>query len=382
MRTSNVALPGMIGATGLALALVRRDAAGGRRWLVAALAFLVAIAPWCIASWRSSGTPFFPVIRGNYQFASGLSAPLSAWDTASFVASCLWANRLWYPLLLALWVGRERRLAGSAAIVGIALVATVAATALALTGSDSFNVYRYSAPLVIGAVAFLVALVLGGLALPQGGRARAGLAAVGVATVLWAAVPVQVETHSAGDAGLGPRRFGSSPLRGIGRNLSGWSFAVRAVLAEGPVEPRVSGAASFAEAQDELEPGARVLAAVSKPFFWRFDRHVIHSVDCPGQASPPPGMPFFSGPDALADYLLDLGYTHLAFSPPRADPCLYSLSSWTAAATSGAYLWEKWAPYFLDFLRNEQALAEKLGTVYQSRDLVLVDLRRARANPD
>jgi hypothetical protein len=380
MRTSNVALPGMIGATGLALALVRRDAPAARRWLLAALAFLVAIAPWSVASWRSSATPFFPLIRGNYQFASGLSAPLSPGETAAFVASCLWANRLWYPLLLALWVGRDRRLAGTAIIAAVSIVATVAATALALTGSDSFNVYRYSAPLVIGAVAFLAALALGGLELPRSGRARAGLAAVGIASVLWAAVPVQVETHSANDAGQGPRRFGSSPARGIGRNLSGWSFAVRAVLAEGPVEPGVSGGASFAEAQELIEPGARVLSAVSKPFFWRFDRHVIHSVDCPGQASPPPGMPFFSGPDALADYLLGLGYTHLAFSPPRSDPCLYSLSNWTSAATSGAYLWEAWAPWFLDFLRNEQALAAKLGTVYQSRDVVIIDLRRARAD--
>jgi hypothetical protein len=140
----------------------------------------------------------------------------------------------------------------------------------------------------------------------------------------------------------------------------------------------VAGARSFAEAQASLEAGARVLSAVSKPFFWRFDRHVIHSVDCPGQASPPPGMPFFQGPDALAGYLLDLGYTHLAFSPPRLDPCLYSLANWSAAEHSGAFLWEAWAPYLLDFLRNEQALAAKLGTVYRSRDVVVVDLRRAR----
>jgi hypothetical protein len=90
-------------------------------------------------------------------------------------------------------------------------------------------------------------------------------------------------------------------------------------------------------------------------------------------------MPFFEGPDALAGYLLDLGYTHLAFSPPPLDPCLYSLANWTKAGRSGVFLWEQWAPYFLDFLRNEQALAAKLGTVYRSRDVIVVDLRGLRS---
>ena len=90
-------------------------------------------------------------------------------------------------------------------------------------------------------------------------------------------------------------------------------------------------------------------------------------------------MPFFEGPDALAAYLLDLGYTHLAFSPPRLDPCLYSLANWTKAERSGVFLWEQWAPYVLDFLDNEQALAAELGAVYRSRELIVVDLRRARA---
>ena len=91
-------------------------------------------------------------------------------------------------------------------------------------------------------------------------------------------------------------------------------------------------------------------------------------------------MPFFAGPDALAHYLLDLGYTHLAFSPPPLDPCLYSSANWTKAERSGVFLWEQWAPYFLDFLQSEQALAAKLGTVYRSRDVVVVDLRRARGH--
>ena len=90
-------------------------------------------------------------------------------------------------------------------------------------------------------------------------------------------------------------------------------------------------------------------------------------------------MPIDRGPEALAGDQHDLGYTHLAFSPPRLDPCQYSLEHWRTARRSGVFLWEAWAPYFVDFLRNEQALAAKLGTVYQSRDVIVVDLRRLRS---
>ena len=382
-RTSNVAFPGMVGLTGVAIALARRDGAGLRRWLLAALAFVLALAPWSLASWRSSATPFFPVLPGHYRFETALSAPLSAPETVAFVASCLWASRLWFPLLLALDVGRIRGWAGTAGIAAASVIGTVTATALALTASDSFDVFRYCAPLILAVIVFLGALWLAGLpevgsvARPLAHRVRVAL--VALATALWVFVPVQVETHTVLDEGQGPKRFGSSPARGIGRTANGWWFAARAALRNGLEEPPIAGAQDFAAAQASLGDDARVLSAVSKPFFWRFDLHRIHSVDCPGQASPPPGMPFDRGPDALADYLLDLGYTHLAFSPPRVDPCLYSLPHWTAAQRSGVFLWEAWAPYFLDFLRNEQALAAKLGTVYQSRNVIVVDLRRLRS---
>jgi hypothetical protein len=380
MRTSNIGFPGMLGLTGLALALARRDGAAMRRWLLAALAFGVALAPWSLSSWLSSATPFFPVILGNYRFPGVFSAPLSPGETLAFVASCLWACRLWFPLVLAAVVGRVAGWGGTAALTAAAISATVVATALALTASDSFNVFRYSAPFLVATVVFLFALWLGGLERSALARSapRRQLGLVVVAAVLWTFLPVEVETHSALDDGLGPKRFDSSPARGVARSANGWRVAALGTLRRGLHEPRIAGAEHFVAAQARLGNDARILSAVSKPFFWRFDRHLVHTVDCPGQASPPPGMPFFEGPEALADYLLELGYTHLAFTPPGLDRCLYSLSHWTAAERSGVFLWESIAPYFVDFLRNEQALAAKLGSVYQSREVIVVDLRRAR----
>jgi hypothetical protein len=343
----------------------------------------VAIAPWSLSSWLSSATPFFPVIRGNYRFASGLSAPLSFSETLAFVGSCAWASRLWFPLALAAVIGRVPGWGGTAVISAAAVVGTVVATALALTASDSFNVFRYSAPFVVATLVFLGAVWLGGTwrGASAGGearRSRTGLVIVAVATALWLFLPVEVRRNRSLDEGQGPERIVSSPARGIARNVNGWWVAAGAALRNGLEEPVVAGAQHFSAAQARLGPDARIFSAVSKPFFWRFDRHLVHTVDCPGQASPPPGMPFFQGPDALAAYLRGLGYTHLAFTPPRLDPCLYSFQNWTAAARSGVFVWEAWAPYFLDFLENEQQLARSRGTVYASRDVMVVDLRQER----
>ena len=49
-----------------------------------------------------------------------------------------------------------------------------------------------------------------------------------------------------------------------------------------------------------------------------FRRNTIYTVDW-AQASPPPGMPAFRGPEALAHYLLSQSIQYVAFS--YGDPC-------------------------------------------------------------
>jgi hypothetical protein len=380
LRTSNVAFPGLLGLAGVALAVATRDGRALRRWLVAALAFVVALAPWSLASWRSSGTPFFPLIRGNYRFPAGLLAPLSAAETVDFVASVLWGSRLFLPLLLVLLVGRARGFGGAACACMVALVGTVVATAQALTASDSSSVVRYVTPLFAASVLFLAALWLGTLAAKDGGsrtRRSASLALVALAAFAWLLLPIRLETRKSTEKGTVVVH--PIPARKIWKRGKQAFEATQRMLASGVRTVELDGASHFAAVQELLDSDARIVSAVSKPFLWRFDLHVVHLLDCPGQASPPPGMPFFQGADALGAYLVDLGYTHLAFTPPPLDRCIYSTWHWQAAQRSGDFLWEQWARYILDFLRNEQQLARRGGVVYQSPEVVVVDLRRSLA---
>jgi hypothetical protein len=140
-----------------------------------------------------------------------------------------------------------------------------------------------------------------------------------------------------------------------------------------------AGRAHYEEAQGLLPADARLVSATDKPFFFRFDRQVIHTLDYPGQVSPEPGMPFFQGPEALAGYLTGLGYTHLAFTPPEASVCLYSREGWEGSRDGGTPLKQNWAPYFLDFMDNVERLETSRKVLYTRHDLVLIDLRERRS---
>lgn len=377
LRTSNVAFPGLVGLAGVALATWKRNGVALRRWLLAALAFVVALAPWSLASWRSSGTPFFPLIRGNYGFPSGLLAPLSPSESFDFVAQTLWGSRLFLPLLLGFLVVRERGFSDTAIACAVALVGTVVATALALTASDTFNVVRYVAPFLAASVLFLAVLWLGSLVAEAGlsrTRRSASLILVGLAALTWLFLPIRLERKTSSQRGS---EFPyTSPAQQIYKNGKNAFVAAGRALESGIQRAELGGASHFTAVQELLDADARIVSAVSKPFFWRFDRQLVHLLDCPGQASPPPGMPFFQGADALAAYWVGLGYTHLAFSPPF-DRGLYSMGHWRSARRSGDFLWEQWSLYFLDFLHNELLLAERGSVVYRSRELIVVDLRRA-----
>jgi hypothetical protein len=102
-------------------------------------------------------------------------------------------------------------------------------------------------------------------------------------------------------------------------------------------------------------------------------------------------MPSFEGPERIAAYFRGLGYTHLAFTPPRAatdqaatDQAatgrtatgLYSTDQWLGLNEQGTLQERNWARHVLAFLQNEALLERSYAVAYQSLDLVVIDLRR------
>ena len=121
-----------------------------------------------------------------------------------------------------------------------------------------------------------------------------------------------------------------------------------------------------------------MISATNKPFLWDFARQQIDTLDCPGQASPPPGMPFFAGENAMVRYLRDQGYRYLVITPPDNEGCLYSRKRWMNKRHGNSNLNAQWARYFLDFFGNLDRLQEKGAVVWEDIHLKVIDLEAVR----
>jgi hypothetical protein len=84
-------------------------------------------------------------------------------------------------------------------------------------------------------------------------------------------------------------------------------------------------------AQASVPEGEKILVKTVHPFLMDFARNHVLVMDWPHGSSPPPGMPFGRGPDALATYLGDQGIRYVVFEyQPMLDASPVGESWWYA----------------------------------------------------
>lgn len=368
LRVSNAVVPAVLWSLELARAAIRRDRVRLRLSGIAALSTGFALAPWCVALWHSSATPLFPLFRGDYRFPSLFTEPLTVRQTTRYVVECVLATRVLFVVGLAGIACARRGVRVIAIQVALTMIALVVSTAVSMTAFDSWTVLRYCGALVVPAL-----VVLGALIAFSAERSRSWRPALAALAASWLLVPIT--THRVFDA----ERFS---LLGFAQKAAGeWAVALRNGVHDGFTLEDFGGRPPYAEAQRRLPAGARVVSTAEQAYLWRHDLHTVHSLDCLGQVSPEPGMPFFEGAEAMASYFISLGYTHLAFTPPRRSFCLYSDTHWLAHRTKGQWMWRQWAPYFLDFMGTQRELAHTRQVLFRGPTLVVVDLRKRTEAP-
>jgi hypothetical protein len=87
-------------------------------------------------------------------------------------------------------------------------------------------------------------------------------------------------------------------------------------------------------------------------------------------------MPFFKGPEPLAQYLRGLGYTHLAFSPTLFSDTRREFGYGSEKRYLPYRNFAKLRPYLLDFMVNAEDLAWSYPAIYRDEELVVMDLRK------
>jgi len=375
LRISNAPFPAMLWLVGALAAILHRNQQQGLRLAAAALATLVGLLPWSLALWRSSGTPLFPLLAGNYHGDGGVPAPLDYSVLFPFVGDVLWTNHVWLLVIIGGMAALRPgvRLLALQIVAGLVALAVVTAV-MSDSGQtvDSFSIHRYSAPFFAASIVVLAGPILVTLspssdAQPAQRRPLRPVVLI-IALALWLLIPVPLRqsndaTYWISNAAL----IEDVTARSVRSGADAWAAGLTA--------RKWPGQGAYEEAQALLPADARLVSAAETPFFFRFDRQIVHTLDIPGLVSPPPGMPSFDDPEQIAAYLRSLGYTHLAYTPLRAATGLYSSGQWLNLNEHGTRSERNWARYMLTFLQNEDRLARSYTATYQSPDLVVIDLK-------
>ena len=126
--------------------------------------------------------------------------------------------------------------------------------------------------------------------------------------------------------------------------------------------------------QAAIPPGATVVTRLERPFLLNFRRNQIFIVDYPGWASPPPGMPFFAGSEALAEFFSSQSIRYVAYdyateaAMSRKGPFARFL------ATDQYFFAQMTVRLAFDFQDNLEKLGDTRKRIYDDGSAFVVDL--------
>jgi len=340
----------------------------------------VAISGWAVALLRSSGTPLFPLIAGNYNTSSPSGADpsvhgfrayaqlfLDAFNGYDVGAISLVCGVLAVSCLVFTTWQRRRMLVLFAASVG-SLVQLAVLTYI-FVGADTSDIVRWQAPSTL-AVGLLAINTL----LPRRDRERTGRStgrlpsSQRVPTVPTLSTSLLHFHRRVATAivmlvlllGVSSLTFGDS-ISVFAHDTSSSLQLGRRVLQRslGLADRYGSLRKEYSQLNSMVPQGARVLAAVDYPALLDGAKYDLATLDEAGSASPPPHMPFFRGATAKVRYLRHLGYQYIVVDSPNS-PGLYQLGPFLDVFRIPVYFIRAQVPYYIDWWSTVFSL-EKSG---------------------
>ena len=346
-------------------------------------AFVVSSLGWAVASLRSSATPIFALVPGNYDtsyqpahdpFRDSLNAFVNLFWKAFQFNSMGFAIVACLAVAVVLWVWRPQKRSQALVLLGAALgcLVELAVFTRQFNGTFAHEVARYEAPSMLACVLFAVGLLWpvrpgqrepSAASRPRGSPGRRQTAAT------WAFVAVAL-------AGLAVLTFGYSFSYDAQLLHKDWRRGTRVLegsTTSDPYPPAVR--AAYAGMNKKVPRNARVLAAVDDPGLLSFSRFQFATLDFPGAASPPPHLPLFAGADAVVRYLRRQGYDYVLADSPTAFG-FYNRAQWQASVKSLNWNSHQYGRYFLQWSSIVDSLEhdQRYHTLTVDR-LTLIDLR-------
>lgn len=319
----------------------------------AALAFL--LIPWMSVLYRSNGTVALPPFYGWTEPAFlDMSSRLGVWTDLRNAVSSLFRPEV-LGFVAGIWVFARRNSAGPVAWA-VALSTTAFCFYLSYKCSIVIpsETFRYMFPMLIAAFILIVGtwlndiakescpllktpmalgvLLVGGIIgwtqVPQGAREL---------QATWATIPVEVKQNT----------------------------------------PMVQGGADFfRQLQATVPSGTKVLAIVDFPFLLDYRRNTIYNIDAVGGSSLPPGLPYFSGAEAVRKYLLQNDIRYVMSVRFDKAVLMYTRRLWQHHNRPEWYFTEVWGKHSLDLMDSIDEF-EHIGQVIAGNENYrVIDLKK------
>ena len=131
---------------------------------------------------------------------------------------------------------------------------------------------------------------------------------------------------------------------------------------------------AYKSIQEKVPPGEKILTMVDASYWLDYSRNPMQSINAVGGASPPPGIPFGKGPEALRDYLRGLGFNYLIAVDFNNAVLLYTRRLWTEATRPEWIYPQLWRPRFLDVMDSIDAFDKQGKVIAREGNLRLIQL--------
>ena len=337
------------------------------RFAVAILIGGTLLVPWMISMYQSSGTPLYPLLGKGYHG--------SAWGTFKTPHS-----ELTFRCVLRIVGGL------SPFLFALALLTIKSAWDKTWRLSPVHGALAISVAIGIGTGALVIGLATGGL-----GVYRYTYAFLVCGTWYLTAIAISHPSSHAAKVNDGVRHpVGALTFLAIGVFLGSvwtgslWAWYKHAAnLTSSILGPSLRSddyRPPVRRAQQSIPEGEVVLARLIRPYFLDFTRNRIFIADYPGSASLPPGMPFFRGGDALAQYLLSKSIRYVIYAyGHEAD---FSREEFGHRLEKDAPVWVRTtARHTFDFQDNLSELGKTRTRIYDDGEVFVLDLASSAVQP-
>lgn len=125
--------------------------------------------------------------------------------------------------------------------------------------------------------------------------------------------------------------------------------------------------------QNSVPSGEKILARLDRNFVFDFKRNEVYIIDLPGGASLPPGMPFFIGPEKLAEYLLSKSIRYIAYSYGNEANFTKQIGSTMLEPQVNPWLKTE-TQHAFDFQDNLMKLSKTRRIIYQDEKNFILDI--------